>query len=86
MEKFRVIYSGLYNSASTEADMEILHEKVKGMITPESVHQVSRITGTVVKTAVCSMKARKSDVSAYLRKAICGLRMQNFNGLGLQGA
>ena len=63
VEKFRMIYSGLYNSASTEAEMEVLHAKVKGMITPESVHQVSRITGSVVKAAVCSMKARKSDVS-----------------------
>ena len=51
------------NSASTEEEMKILHEKVEGLITPESVQQVARVTGHIVKAAVCSMKPRKSDVS-----------------------
>ena len=59
VEKFRLVYSGLYNSASTEEEMKILHEKVNRLITPESVQQVARVTGHIVKEAVCSMKPRK---------------------------
>ena len=63
VEKFRLVYSGLYNSVNTADEMKALHEKVQKLITPGSVHQVAMVTGTVVKEAVCSMKPRKSDVS-----------------------
>ena len=63
VDKFRLVYSGLYNSASTEDEMTILHDKVDKLITAESVQHVARVTGDIVKKAVCSMKPRKSDVS-----------------------
>ena len=63
VDKFRLVYSGLYNSASTEDEMKILHDKVDKLITAESVQHVARVTGDIVKKAVCSMKPRKSDVS-----------------------
>ena len=68
VEKFRLVYSGLYNSFSTKAEMTtlpILHEKVSKIITPFSVHQVARITSSIVKKSVCTMKPRKSDVSSW---------------------
>ena len=43
--------------------MRILQDKVEELITPDSVHQVAKVTGNIVKQAVCSMKPRKSDVS-----------------------
>ena len=52
VEKFKLVYSGLYNSAGTEEEMRDLLEKVEGLITPEAVSEVSRITGTTVKAAV----------------------------------
>ena len=61
--KFRLVYSGLYNSVSTEDEMKFWHEKIEKLITPHSVHQVDIVTGSIVKEAVCSMKSRKSDVS-----------------------
>ena len=63
VEKFRLVYAGLYNSAGTQDEMKELHERLDKLITPESVQEVSRVTGSIVKTAVCSMKPRKSDVS-----------------------
>ena len=64
VEKFRIVYAGLYNSASTEDEMEALLDTVEELITPEAVSEVSRITGLTVKSAVCSMKPRKGDVSS----------------------
>ena len=44
VEKFRLVYSGLYNSASTEEKMSILDDTVAKLITPESFKQVARVT------------------------------------------
>ena len=63
VEKFRQVYSNLYNSASSEAEMALLHDRVQLLVAPQSVHEVARVTGMVVKEAVCAMKPRKSDVS-----------------------
>ena len=63
VDKFRFVYSGLYNSASTEDEMKALHDKVDKLITVDSVQHVARVTGSIVKEAVCSMRPRKSDVS-----------------------
>ena len=46
VEKFKMVYSGLYNSAGTEEEMIDLLEKVEDLITPEAVNEVSKITGT----------------------------------------
>jgi hypothetical protein len=67
VEKFILVYAGLYNSASTEEEMKLIHEKVEKLITPESVQEVARVTGHIVKTAVCSMKPHKSDRSSCYR-------------------
>ena len=64
VDKFRFVYSGLYNSASTEDEMKALHDKVDKLITADSVQLVARVTGSIVKEAVCSMRPRKSDVSS----------------------
>ena len=64
VEKFRFVYSSLYNSANSDEEMQLLHDQVQKLITPESVHEVCKVTGSVVKEAVCSMKPRKTDVSA----------------------
>ena len=64
VDKFRFVYSGLYNSASTEDEMKALHDKVDKLITADSVQHVARVTGSIVKEAVCSMRPRKSDVSS----------------------
>ena len=52
VEKFRLVYAGLYNSAGTQDEMKELHERLDKLITPESVQEVSRVTGSIVKTAV----------------------------------
>ena len=71
VEKFRTIYSGLYNSAGTAEEMAALHEKVKMLINPNSVKEVHRVTGTIVKEAMCKMKPHKSDVtSSYTSDAL----------------
>ena len=63
VEKFKMVYSALYNSASTADEMKVLQEKINKLITPESIQEVAMVTGNVVKEAVCTMKSRKSDVS-----------------------
>ena len=64
VEKFKLVYSGLYNSASTNEEMQVLQDTVEKLVTPEAVSEVSRVTGASVKAAVCNMKPRKSDVSS----------------------
>ena len=64
IEKFRSVYYTLYNSAGSEADMKFLAGKVKELITPEAADEVIKVSGSVVKEAVCSLKPGKSDVSS----------------------
>ena len=63
VEKFRLVYSTLYNSAGSEAELRVLSDKVQALITPEAVDEVARVTGSTVKEAVCYMMKGKSDVS-----------------------
>ena len=65
VEKFKGIYSSLYNSASTREGVDILGEKIKALISHHSVGEVAKVTGDVVKQAACRMKPRKSDVSSW---------------------
>ena len=62
-EKFRLVYSSLYNSAGSEDDMRVLSDQIQALITPEAVEEVVRVTGSIVKEAACSLKPSKSDVS-----------------------
>ena len=63
VDKFREVYSALYNSAGSQAEMLDLKQKVKELIGAESVAEVARVTGQIVKEAACSMKPGKGDVS-----------------------
>ena len=63
VNRFRTVYSTLYNCADTKPGMEELKAKVMGMITPESVAEANKVTSDVIKKVVKSMKSRKSDIS-----------------------
>ena len=65
VEKFRLVYSTLYNSAGTEEEMVDLRQIIGQLVTPTSLCEVEKITGNLVKSAACTMKPRKSDVSNY---------------------
>ena len=57
------VYSALYNSASTEAEVNTIKEKLEELIRNDSVDEVMKITGEKVKEAAGLMKKGKSDVS-----------------------
>ena len=63
LERFRECYEELYNSAGSEAAMTGIKEKLEGLIKGSSIHEVSKITGGVVKAACSRMRAGKMDVS-----------------------
>ena len=63
VEKFREVYSALYNSASTATDEQTIKEKLQLLIHQDSMVQVNRITGSIVKEAAGLMKSGKADVS-----------------------
>ena len=59
VDKFRSVYSALYNSAPTEID-ELWANLVIGN---DAITEVNKVTGAKVKEAACRMKPGKSDVS-----------------------
>ena len=63
VEKFREVYQALYNSAGSQEEMEEIKRKVSEMLRADSMEEVNRVTGAVVKEAVSHMKAGKPDVS-----------------------
>ena len=63
LNKFKEVYENLYNSAESINAMNGIKESIMGMIGPESVGEVNRITGSVLKEACCKIKPGKSDVS-----------------------
>ena len=71
VEKFKEVYSALYNSSESNADLIKLKDKLREEISADSVEEVHKITGQAVKEAACRMKPRKSDVStSYTSDAI----------------
>ena len=60
VDKFRTVYSALYNSAPTAID-ELWASLV---IENDAVMEVTKVTGAKVKEAACRMKPGKSDVSS----------------------
>ena len=67
VQKFKAVYSNLYNSAPT--DIEHLLEGLE--INKESVNEVNLVTGNIIKQAVCKLKPNKQDVSgSYSSDAI----------------
>ena len=63
VNKFRGVYSSLYNSSETEAEMSDLMVKVSLLIGAESVDEVRKVTGAKVKEAVSHLKSQKSDIT-----------------------
>ena len=64
VDKFKVVYSELYNSWGSDTEMKDIKEKVSSLIqNQDSLSEVMKVTGAVVKEAVSSMKAGKGDVS-----------------------
>jgi hypothetical protein len=63
VEKFREVYQALYNSAGSQVEMDKIKAKLSDMIRADSMGEVNKVTGAVVKEAAGLMKAGKSDVS-----------------------
>ena len=63
LDRFKTIYETLYNSAGTEAAMIRIKERLRGMVGDDSLAEVDKITGQVLKEACIRMKPGKNDVS-----------------------
>ena len=63
VDKFKEVYSSLYNSAESQAEISDLMERIIGQIDQDSMGEVQRVTGAKVKEAVGLMKPKKGDVS-----------------------
>ena len=63
LEKFRECYEELFNSAGTVDAMTNIKVELKQIIDADSVHEVSKVTGIIVKEACGRMKAGKNDVT-----------------------
>ena len=64
VDKFRAVYSELYNSWGSDTEMKDIKDKVASLIeSQDSESEVMKVTGAVVKEAVSRMKAGKGDVS-----------------------
>ena len=60
---FADIYNKLYNSVDDQEDFQKLYKMVDNMINSLSLHDVSKITPSVVMEAVGHLKSEKSDPS-----------------------
>ena len=84
VEQFREVYSTLYNSWESKEEMNVIKEKLKQMINEDSLGEVNKITGSVVKQAACQMKPNKGDVSGgYTSDALLNAPDQLFENLSL---
>ena len=63
LEMFRDCYSDLYNSAATVEAMVNIKNKLQDLITDNSLREVEKVTGGLVKQACTRMKAGKMDVT-----------------------
>ena len=45
--------------------MATLYQQISQLITVNSIHEVIKVSGYVVKTVACSMKPRESDVTNW---------------------
>ena len=72
VEKFCEVYEELYNSSGSSDALLEIKEKLGGLIVgEESVVEVFKITGDIVKKAACKMKPGKGDVTeGYTSDAI----------------
>ena len=63
LEKFKECYEDLFNSAGTQGAMTKIKERLEELISSNSIHDVEKVTGAVVKLACSRMKPGKMDVS-----------------------
>ena len=63
INKFKELYGALYNSCPSKSAMTILKDKLSSLLTSDSLAEVQKITGDVVKNACMRMKPGKTDVS-----------------------
>ena len=63
VEKFRQVYSTLYNSSGSQDGMDQLREQIQTLISEQSMSEVGKLTGQGVKKAAALLKPRKTDVS-----------------------
>ena len=70
-EKFRSVYSELYNSAGSGDEMNTIKQRVEASVCEQSWDKVSKVTSEVVKLAAVTMKKSKGDVTgSYTSDAI----------------
>ena len=62
-EKFRTVYSTLYNSADSSDKMTVVKQRIEEGIKEDSSMEAEKITCEVVKMAAVTMKKCKGDVS-----------------------
>jgi hypothetical protein len=62
-EKFRTVYSALYNSADSSDEMNVVKQRIEEGISEDSAIEADKITCAVVKMAALSMKKCKGDVT-----------------------
>ena len=71
VEKFREVYSSLYNSAGSTHEVQLIKDKLGQLINQDSLQEVMKITGERVKEAAGLLKCGKGDVSeGYASDAI----------------
>ena len=63
VEKFREVYSALYNSACTAGEVQQIKERLGELINQDSMDEVMKISGESVKAAAGLMKSGKADVT-----------------------
>ena len=63
LEKFKECYQSLYNSAGSQSGMDEVKKQVDTLIGFNSLIEIEKLTGDLVKEACCNMKAGKLDVS-----------------------
>ena len=61
VEEFKTVYASLYNSLDTSEQMAELKAGLNSQIGEDSLYEVERITGAVVKEAACRLKPAKSE-------------------------
>jgi hypothetical protein len=62
-DMFKTVYEELYNSAGSEEAMYDIKAKLAPMIGQDSILEVNKLTGSVVKEACSRMKPGKADVT-----------------------
>jgi hypothetical protein len=53
VEKFKDVYSALYNSSESSVDLSKLKDQLRDEISVDSLHEVNKITGQSGKEAAC---------------------------------